>query len=432
MPPFTRSMKAELPYDESVTVLRAPDLLEEGTQCPQCYVEILPHEIIFLHRGCANIICSSCFKSQMSNELDVDVERCPNCNGYLANPYGRDAIPNFRFTYTNIPLPSVPNHASNGHPGLPGPSLGCTAPSEDTVMSSPLYSPPHGFNFCGEGQPFASASPTYNAAPGLQSVYTELKKLRAELAERQTQRRDFRSHRALNPTKDTRCWQQSNTGPTGLQNSWNSQYRIYKSHEVQNDTNPNYDVSSTFRPRNKVNPQQEDNTNPRPRPHANAHNQHNIKPQHEYLTSLRNITTQPWNKTNLLSQCNAKPQQRGNPNPQGQKTTNHRYEKIPNPKQRDPSNQFNRQGLDPTLKYNYGSKSLPRQRQWQPSQKHAQDNGAQSQPAFREGVWKHPNWQKPRYRANYGAAWAKSQNNGPPGNLQKNLRRARSSPPFSS
>jgi hypothetical protein len=404
MPPFTRSMKVELPYDESVTVLRASDLLEEGTQCPQCYVEILPHEIIFLHRGCANIICSSCFKSQMASELDVDVERCPNCSGYLANPYGRDAIPNFRFTYTNIPFPSAPNHSSNDHPGPLGPSLSHTAPSGDTVMSSPLHSPAHGFDFRGKGQPFASTSPTYNTAPGLQSVYAELKKLRAKLSERQTQRHDFRSHRALNPAKDTRFWQQRNTGPNELQNNWSSQYRIYKSHETQNDTNPKHDVSSTFQPRNKVNPQREDNTNPGPRPHANAGNQHSVKPQHEYLTYLRNITAQPWNNTNLPSQHNAKPQQRGNPDPQGQTTTNHRYEKKPN-----------RRGLYPALKYNYGPKSQPRQRQWQPSQKHAQDSGVQSQLAFRsdqrEGVWKHPNSQKPRYRANHRAAWAKSQNN---------------------
>jgi len=377
-------------------VLRASDLLEEGTQCPQCYVGILPHEIIFLHRGCANIICSSCFKSQMSSELDVDVERCPNCSGYLANPCGKDAIPNFRFTYTNIPLPSAPNHSSNGHLGPPRPSLAHTIPSGDTVMSSPVHSPAHGFDFRGKGQPFANASSAYNAAPGLQSVYTELQNLKAELAEWQTQRRHFRSRRALNPAKDTRFWQQSNTGPNELQNDWNSQYRICKSHEIQNDTNPKYDVGSTFQPRNKVSPQQEGNTNPKPRPHANASNRHNIKPQHEYLTSLRNITTQPWNKTNPLSQHNAKPQQGGNPNPQGQKNTNHRYEKKPNPQQRDTSNQINRQGLDPTLKYNYGPKSQPRQRQWQLSQKHS------SQPAFRsnqrEVVWKHTRWQKPRYR----------------------------------
>jgi hypothetical protein len=315
-------MKAELPYDESMTVLRASDLLEEGTQCPQCYIEILPHEIIFLHRGCANIICSSCFKSQMSSELDVDVERCPNCSGYLANPYGKDAIPNFCFTYTNIPFPSAPNYSSNGHPGPPGPSLSRTAPSGDTMMSSPLHSPLHGFDFRDKGQPFASASPTYNAAPGLQSVYTELEKLKAELAEWQTQRRDFRSQRALNPAKETRFWQQSNTGPNELQNNWNSQYRIYKGHEIKNDANTKYDVSSTFQPRNRINPQQEDNTNPRPRLHANARNQHNIKPQHEYLTNPRNIATQPWNKTNPLSQHNAKPQQEGNHNPQGRKTAN--------------------------------------------------------------------------------------------------------------
>jgi hypothetical protein len=308
-------MKAELPYDESVTVLRASNLLEEGTQCPQCYVEILPHEIIFLHRGCANIICSSCFKFQMFSELDVDAEHCPNCSGYLANPYGKDAIPNFRFTYTNIPLPSAPNYSSNGHLGPPGLSLSRTAPSDDTVMLSPLYSPPHGFDSRGRGQPFADASPTYNAAPGLQSVYTELKKLRAELAERQTQRRDFGSQRVLNHAKDTRFWQQSNTGPNKLQNNWNSQYRTYKSHEIQNDTNLKYDLRSTFQPRNKVDPQREDNTNPRPRPHANARNQHNIKPQHGDLTNLRNATTQPWNKTNPPSQHNAKPQQGANPNP---------------------------------------------------------------------------------------------------------------------
>ena len=301
-----------------MTVLRTSDLLEEGTQCPQCYVEILPHEIIFLHRGCANIICSSCFKSQMSNELDVDVERCPNCSGYLANPYGRDAIPNFRFTYTNIPFPSAPNYLSNGRSG---PSLSRTAPSDDTVMSSPLHSPANGLDFRGKGQPFASASPTYNTAPVLQSVYTKLQKLKAELAELRTQQRDFRSQKALNPAKDTRFWQQSNTSPNELQSNWNSQYGIYKSHENQNDTNPKNNVSSTFQPRNKVNPQREDNTNPRPRPHASARNQHNTRPQHEYLTNLRNITTQPWNKTNPLSQHNAKPQQGAIPI--------HRVRKIP-------------------------------------------------------------------------------------------------------
>src|SRR5947209_17975133 len=138
-------MKAELPYDESMTALRAADLLEEGTQCPQCYVEVSPYEIIFLHRGCANIICSSCFDYQISSEINVDFKRCPNCSEYLANPYSEDAIPNFRFTYTNIPLPSTFIHSLNGRPGLSGPSLSRATPSDDTVMSSSLHSTSHGF-----------------------------------------------------------------------------------------------------------------------------------------------------------------------------------------------------------------------------------------------------------------------------------------------
>ena len=95
-----------------MTKLLVYDLLEEGTQCPNCHTEILPNRSVYLHRGCSNIVCALCFEINLLQEVGSDL--CLICKGTLAEPCAEDALPNWRFTYTTISRPEGPTNSSHG------------------------------------------------------------------------------------------------------------------------------------------------------------------------------------------------------------------------------------------------------------------------------------------------------------------------------
>lgn len=250
MPSFHRSrMDAPIPYCESITKLPASELLEEGTQCPNCYTEICPRDFIYLHRSCANIVCSSCFDSNISSELHFGI--CLICDSNLAEPCIDDAIPNWRFTYTNLPLPTSSSQSS---------SAGAGTSSDDPMLWSPLISPGHRFHSYGNRQPIAETGSNCGATDGLGSMAAELARLRSDLAEQRSLMRDLKSEG-------------------------------FRGRDINNSTGFRHRDNNHFQYRNIPCFQREDDTNVQPWYNGNPRNQYNTRPRrspssrNQYYTS---------------------------------------------------------------------------------------------------------------------------------------------------
>jgi hypothetical protein len=382
---FTRSrMREVFPYGESVTKLLASDLVEKGTQCPVCCAEISPDASIYLHRGCANILCSSCFESNLAQELVFDI--CPICNGHLAEPCHENAIPNWPFTYTNIPFPASSRHSSSDDPGPPGPSLNGTAPSNNTFPWSPILSPWHRFHSGGKGQPVASVRPTYNAAGPLAGMSATLEKLKADLTEQRKIMRDLRGQKS--PSRDnnnSRFLRRGNTNPL-YENNRNSRYHANKDSEPLSKTNHRYPGNGNFQHHNKPSFQQEDDANVQP---PNSRTQYNPNPQHDNSTNPQPKHNP--NPRNPRNQHNTNPEHENSTNPWGPKLKISRHQNGPNPRQHHKPGPSNLQGPGPSLNQYRGPLAQFQQRPPHPyARRRGQPNNEGPRIDLRDNVWHAP------------------------------------------
>lgn len=132
-PSTRRRMQEVVAYCESVTKLTASELLEGGTRCPVCWKEIVSFASIYLHRACANVVCSSCFESSLSQRLNSGI--CLICKGYLAEACIENVVPNWHFTYTDIPLPGYSINPPYPHSRPPG-AMGSGRMSSDNNFTA--------------------------------------------------------------------------------------------------------------------------------------------------------------------------------------------------------------------------------------------------------------------------------------------------------
>lgn len=259
MPSFRRSrMDAPIPYCESITKLPASELLEEGTRCPNCYTEICLRDFIYLHRSCANIVCSSCFDSNISSELHVGI--CLICYSNLAEPCIDDAIPNWRFTYTSLPLPTSSSQSSSAGARPTGRSSSGRTSSDDPMVWSPLISPGHRFPSYGNRQPIAETGFNYDATDGLGSMAAELARLRSDLAEQRSLMRDLRSEG-------------------------------FRGRDINNSTRFRHRGNNRLQYHNALCFQREDDTNVQPRYNGNPQNQYNTQPQRSHSSRNQHYTS---------------------------------------------------------------------------------------------------------------------------------------------
>ena len=183
-----------IPYGVSVTKSHAYDLLEEGTHCPNCYVEILPTQFVYFHRACSNIVCASCFETNLSPVLGSDV--CLICHAQLAEPFAEDGLPNWPFTYTGIPLSQFSDHPSTG---VQGPQGLCTArggPADDAMVWSPLASSPKTCPKSGTGlSATGSNSAIVAAAPSTATFTDYIMRLAAGIDEQERKLGDLEGQR---------------------------------------------------------------------------------------------------------------------------------------------------------------------------------------------------------------------------------------------
>jgi hypothetical protein len=363
MPSFTRSRRQEvIAYGQSVTKLRASDLIEEGTQCPICYAEIASFACIYLHRGCANIVCSSCFESNLSQEVDFDI--CLICKGHLADYCTENAIPNWHFTYTDIPLPASFGHSSSSNLGPPGTYANNRVLAGNTMAWSQLLSPQHKFHSSENGQPGARARPAYNVEEGFRDLSAIVGRLKADIAEQRKKMRDLRVEEFANRDNNNRSPRQDNTNPRHHDNNKSESQNAYPGYQNNNNfrhqTNPSswLEIDADSRPwynRSPRNPQNVNSSNPWPLLNPTAQNQRNINP------GLGNGT-----------------------NPRDQKPINPRHQKKPKPKQQQGKPRgFYGEGLHPALaRYYDNSQAQPQQQR--PNQ-HARNRGLRGKQRYHQG-----------------------------------------------
>jgi hypothetical protein len=190
---FTRRrMQEVVAYCESVTKLTASEKLEGGTQCPVCSKETVSFASIYLHRACANVVCSSCFESSLSQRLNSGI--CLICKDFFAEACIENAVPNWPFTYTDILLPG---HSIN--PPFPD-------------------SRPPGAT--GNGR--SSSDNNFTAGEGVRDLSATIEKLKADLEKKREKMNELKDEQC--PSREKNSHFQRRRRPFSWQGSLDAQY----------------------------------------------------------------------------------------------------------------------------------------------------------------------------------------------------------------
>lgn len=447
MVPFTRSrMRGVIAYCESVTKLTASELLEEGTQCPVCWAEIASFASIYLHRACANVVCSSCFESSLSQQINFDI--CLICKGYLAEACIENAIPNWHFTYTHIPLPESSGNSSYDDRGPFGATANSRVLSDNKLKLAPLLSPVKRFH-SGDSEYFSTGSGTaFTARGGPGNLAATIEKLKADL-EKQQRMMDELKDEPLPNRDDSSRFQ-----PRRCPFSW------------QGSPDPQYE--------NGRNPWSHNNTNTEAHSDTYPWNQNSHDHQHRHMPSFErdnDATRGPWFDTSTRNQYSSNPQnmnssksgprphlyfrneQQGNPersndhNRHGLNLKDPRHQKRPSPKKQDHKHRgYSGKGLDLALAEHH-HELLTQPQQQQPHQ-HNHNSGRKRKLPYVQKQYNSGTHSLPSYNA-YKRSILKKDNRwhtlgngaksyrmkmrtwngvGPPPNINKNLKHARSFP----